>query len=441
MTKFSTNVFYSFLAEISLFALSFLLGVITARYLGADGKGRFWLVFNVAGILPLLFSMRFQRSVTYHLSRDTGMLGEILLYGLLVGAGTTAGITVLMAVFPDLFNNVLLKNINVYWFVLLLLCMSRYLWSFLVALIEGLQQFKLKLIFMAGTYGLKILAVIVALALFNLSFEGLLLFMGLTEGIVYLLILLAVMASVRNYHLNLVRFVAMLKYSAKSYPGMISDLVTLRIDTFFLNFFSGPASVGVYTVAVSLASIISYLPTAARNVLLPFVASYADTQITSRLSRLMIIFMSLIAILLIPFVWAMVVPVYGAEFAPARSLFLILLPGMICWGVFTLLSSDIEGRGFPLQISMISVVGALAAITLDWLLIPIWHATGAAVVSSLTYAFSMLLAARLYRHLLGVQMNKVLLPRLADLRFFAEVTNSLVFKLRSSFSGSGSSVL
>ena len=441
MAKFSTNVLFSFLAEISLFALSFLLGVVTARYLGADGKGKFWLVFNVAGILPLLFSMRFQRSVTYHLSKNSAMLGEILLYGLLVGLGTAAGIIVLMAAFPGFFSDVMLKNINIYYWVILLLCMSRYLWSFLIAIIEGLLRFKLKLIFMIGTYGLKVLEVILALSLFKLQFEGLILFMGLTEGLVYTLILAALMAGVRNYRFNQAHFVAMLKYSAKSYPGMISDLVTLRIDTFFLNFFSGAAQVGVYTVAVSLASMLSYLPTAIRNVLMPFVANYSEAQITSRLSRLLIIAMSLIAILIIPLVWVLVVPVYGAEFASARSLFLILLPGMIFWGVFTLLSSDIEGRGFPLQISIVSVISALAAISLDWLLIPVWNATGAAVVSSATYALAMLLAAVLYRRLLGVQVNRVLLPRLADLRFISEATSSLLFRLRRSFSGTGSGTL
>ena len=441
MSKFSKNVVYSFAAEVTLFAFSFLLGVVTARYLGADGKGKFWLVFNVAGILPLLFSMRFQRSVTYHLSKNVHMLGEILLYGLLVGAFTAAGITLLLTVFANIFNDVILKGISFYWGVLVLLCMARYLWSFLVAIIEGLMLFKFKMIFMAGTYGLKVAEVILALAWLNLSFQGLLLFMGLVEGTIYTLVLLALLLSAKNYVMSRTRFASMLKYSAKSYPGMISELVTLRIDTFFLNYFSGAAPVGVYTVAVSLASVLSYLPTAVRNVLMPFVAREADSQITSRLSRLMIIILSLAAVLLLPLVWVLVIPVYGPEFAGARPLFLMLLPGMIFWGVFTLLASDIEGRGFPLQVSIVSVISAIAAVTLDWLLIPIWNATGAAVVSSLTYGLAMLLAALVYRRLLGIRVNKVLLPRLADLRFFSEVTNMLVFRLRKSFSGGSSGSL
>ena len=440
MSKFSSNVAYSFLAEVFLFGFSFLLGVVTARYLGADGKGKFWLVFNIAGILPLLFSMRFQRSVTYHLSKNTAMLGEILLYGLLVGAGTAAGITLLVNGLAYFFNNVVLRNINIYWAILVLLCMVRYLWSFIIAIIEGLLLFKIKVIFMAASYGLKVLVVIVGLVFLNLQFQDLILFMGLIEGMAYTFILLVIMILIgaKNYHPNRSRFAAMMKYSIKSYPGMISDLVTLRVDTFFLNFFSGAAEVGVYTVAVSLASMLSYLPVAIRNVLMPFVASDAETRITSRLSRLLILTMSLTAILMIPIVWVMVIPVYGAEFAGARPLFLILLPGMIFWGVFTLLASDIEGRGFPLQISIISTLSAIAAISLDWLLIPVWNATGAAVVSSVTYGLAMLLAAYLYHRMLGIQVGKILLPKLADLRFFSDVTSVLIFKLRKSFSGSSS---
>jgi O-antigen/teichoic acid export membrane protein len=432
--KISTNILYSFLAEIFLFAFSFVLGVVTARYLGADGKGKFWLVFNVAGILALIFSVRFQRSVTYHLSKDKERLGEILLYGLLMGIGTTACIALLVTVFSGFFNDVLLKNVNIYWGSLVLVCSARYLWSFIIAITEGLLLFKAKLFFMGGTALLKVLEVIFALKVLHLGFECLILFMGLVELIVCETILIFIMLRAKNYHLKWARFVGMLKYSAKSYPGMVSEMVTLRIDTFFLNFFTDPAQVGIYTVAVSLASMLSYLPVAIRNVLMPFIASYADTQITSRLSRLLIVVMSVVAILIIPLVWVIVIPLYGAEFAYSRVLFVILLPGMIFWGIFTLLASDIEGRGFPLQISVVSMICAIATIALDLALIPIWGSTGAAVVSSITYALSMILAINLYRRLVGVRASSILIPKLADLRFFSEVTNYLVLRARRSVS-------
>ena len=144
--------------------------------------------------------------------------------------------------------------------------------------------------------------------------------------------------------------------------------------------------------------------------------------------------MSVVAILIIPLVWVIVIPLYGAEFAYSRVLFVILLPGMIFWGIFTLLASDIEGRGFPLQISVVSMICAIATIALDLALIPIWGSTGAAVVSSITYALSMVLAINLYRRLVGVRASSILIPKLADLRFFSEVTNYLVLRARRSVS-------
>jgi hypothetical protein len=46
----------------------------------------------------------------------------------------------------------------------------------------------------------------------------------------------------------------------------------------------------------------------------------------------------------------------------------------------------------------------------------------------------MILAINLYRRLVGVRASSILIPKLADLRFFSEVTNYLVLRARRSVS-------
>ena len=60
MKGLSTSFIYSFIGEISLFGFSFLLGVLTARYLDMKGKGNFWIIYNAAGLLTIIFSIRFR---------------------------------------------------------------------------------------------------------------------------------------------------------------------------------------------------------------------------------------------------------------------------------------------------------------------------------------------------------------------------------------------
>jgi O-antigen/teichoic acid export membrane protein len=105
---------------------------------------------------------------------------------------------------------------------------------------------------------------------------------------------------------------------------------------------------------------------------------------------------------------------------------------MIFWGVFTLLASDIEGRGLPWRVSSVSLVSAIATIGLDLLLIPLWNATGAAIVSSITYGLSMFLAAHTYFRIMGISTRKILLPQREDLQFFAEITQHAVLRVRRS---------
>jgi Na+-driven multidrug efflux pump len=61
-------------------------------------------------------------------------------------------------------------------------------------------------------------------------------------------------------------------------------------------------------------------------------------------------------------------------------------------------------------------VSSLLTIGLDSLLIPIWGAVGAAVVSSFTYIIAFMLAAGLFRRLVGVKMADLLIPQARDVK-------------------------
>jgi O-antigen/teichoic acid export membrane protein len=436
MRKISTNILFSITAELSQFIFSFFLGVLTARYLGAAGKGSFWLVYNVAGLLCLFLSMRFHRSLTYHLSKNTDLLGEVILYGLMLCIISVSCIAVVTTVFSSLFLGAILKDVKIHWAVLVLISLSHYLWLMIIGVIEGLFLFKAKAFFLGGTFLLKCILVFLALGLFQMNFEELILFMGSVETIILFGIVFYFLIQAKHFFISFSGFLKMVRYSTQGFLSMVSDLGTLRLDVFLVNYFSGPAQVGIYSVAVSLASILLYLPTAVRNVLLPYIASYADQEITSKLTKILRIMMILSSFILIPLVWVGVIPIYGEEFAFSRGLFLILLPGALFFGVFSLLSSDIEGRGTPWRISNISVISALFSIGLNLILIPMWNSLGAAVVSSITCGLMMILASRIYKRMVGMPTRELLVPKGADIGIFIETTNLFLINIRERLSAS-----
>ncbi len=374
--------------------------------------------------------MRFSYSLTFHVSKNKEMLGEAILYALFVGLVTVSCVAIVANVFSNIFYNILLKDIKINWLVLVLICLSYYLWTLIIAVVEGLMLFHAKAIFMGGSYLIKLLSVIYAVRIIGLEFDDLILFMGLAETIVYSVIILFFLRKAKHFHINGPRFHGMLKYSAGSFPGAISNFYTIRIDGFFLNYFSGPAQVGIYSVGTNLAMLLLFVPGAIRNVLMPYIANYSDKEITAKLSRLLIIVMIILSFILIPLVWIVVTPIYGREFNFSRCIFLLLLPGSIFWGVFLLLASDIEGRGLPLRVSMVLVMSTLATVVLGLILIPMWNAAGAAMVSSISHAITMVLAIGVYNHMIGVNWRQLLVPKQEDVRRFLKIANDGTYNLR-----------
>ena len=430
MKRISAYIFYSVSAEISQFVFSFFLGVLTARFLGAAGKGKFWLVYNIAGLLALFLSMRFHRSLTYHLSKNRDLLGEIILYGLMLGAVTVSSIIVVTTIFPGLLFGILLKGVSIHWAVLVLLSLSHYLWLMIIGIIEGLFLFKAKTFFLGGTFLVKCVLVFVALGILRMNFESLILFMGCVETFILMGIILYFFMKADHYIIKISSFLKMVKYSMQGFLSMVSDLSTLRLDVFLVNYFSGPAHVGVYSVAISLASILLYLPTAVRNVLLPYIASYPNREITAKLAKMLMIMMIFLMFIIIPLGWIGIIPIYGDEFSFSRVLFLILLPGALFFGIFSLLSSDIEGRGAPGRVSRIAVIGAGVSIGLGLIFIPFWNSLGAAVVSSIMSGLMMVLSCRIYRRMLGVSMTELLIPQKADLIFLFRTANCFILNMK-----------
>ena len=433
MNRISANILYSGFGELLLFGLSFLLSVITAWYLGAAGRGRFWILYNAAGLLIIIFSMRFSSSITFHLSKNKERVGEAILYALFVGLAAVFCVALVANLFSGFLYNILLKEISTEWPVLVLICFSYYLWTLIIAVIEGLMLFHAKAIFMGASHFIKLLSVIYAVGVLNLEFDGLILFMGAAETIVYSMIILFFLFRANHFRVNGREFHAMLKYSAGSFPGAISNFYTLRIDGFFLNYFSGPAEVGVYSIASSLIMMILYVPAAIRNVLMPYIASSADRAITPKLSRLLIMAMALLSLSLIPLVWVSVIPIYGVEFHFSRDLFLLLLPGSIFWGVFLLISSDIDGRGFPFRVSRVLIASAFTTVGMGLVLIPLWNAAGAAIVCSLSHALTMTLIIRVYNRMVEGNFSQLLIPKQEDIYRFMKIAHDCADNLREGF--------
>ena len=114
----------------------------------------------------------------------------------------------------------------------------------------------------------------------------------------------------------------------------------------------------------------------------------------------------------------------------ATSLLYFVGEGMVFWGIFLLLASDVEGRGHPWRVSMISMMTAVATAVLGLILIPSWNSVGAAIVSSVAQGISMFLVIQLYKRMIGVKLAQLLIPTVEDLRGFVKIINLFLVNRR-----------
>jgi len=197
-----------------------------------------------------------------------------------------------------------------------------------------------------------------------------------------------------------------LKFGLRGYVANVLQFFNYRLDLFLVNYFLGPSSTGIYTVAVAMAEMLWYLPNAVGFVIFPKSANTkAETmnRFTPRVFRLTMALTAAGAVAMAIFGKPFIDIVYSPAFASAYGPMLALLPGVVLLGGGKVLTNEIAGRGYPQYNSIASGVSLVLTIGLDLLLIPRLGVLGAAVASSVAYIAIFILALVFYRSVVNRQ--------------------------------------
>lgn len=203
-----------------------------------------------------------------------------------------------------------------------------------------------------------------------------------------------------------------LAYGLRGHVGDIFHLTLLRLDFMFLAAMAGPADLGHYAVATSMAEILLVLPEAV------FISSIGavmrmDRSSSERFTPLAVKVVGLGMLVACLGVGLLGRPVilllFGPNYLPAYEPLALLTPGMLFLSVFYLLKADFLRRKRPGTVSVCSAVAAGLNVALNLALIPRLGVSGAAVASSISYGLSMLLLTVLYLRASGLGAGRLLL--------------------------------
>jgi len=206
--------------------------------------------------------------------------------------------------------------------------------------------------------------------------------------------------------------------------GTVAQFLTFRIDVLLVNALAGRAGAGFYAVASSVAEIVWYAGRAVESVILPRIARASGDearQISSTAVRvtgsLSLVTATAIAVGAPPLLHRLL-----PAFVPALPAVWLLLPGTVLSGMFIVASGDLRGRGHPALAAAISVGGLAMNVALNFILVPRFGFSGAAMASLITYTFQAVAAAYALSKISGATYRSMVALSFSDLKLFRAIT-------------------
>jgi len=418
--------------NVLLLPLGIANSILIARTVGPSGKGNFDLILATSALLGTTLGLSLPPGITYVVAQAktklSGFATQLLIVSAVLGLSALAILALLRLVgkggyfLPTNFGSWIVIAVAVYLWV-------EVLTRFWAAILVGRQEIAVvnnsEVIGRVSQF-VMLFSVAGFLYLMNrqLSVPALLGVSFAANVIINLLIMRALDLKL-HFSRDTQSLRAATSFALPCYFSNVAQFLNYRLDVFIVSIFAGAASLGRYTLAVSLAQLLWLMSNSFAAVLLPKVAASNDLgasiQNTSRVTRLALWASIGCGIALGIFASQAIPLFYGEPFRPSVAALWCVLPGIIIFSIVNVLAAHLAGIGKPRLNLMVSGISLLVTIALDLLLIPRFDIIGAAIATTVSYTLSAVLTVFLYMRQTGTPLRDVLLPTAEDLRLVTEL--------------------
>lgn len=401
--SFSRDVAFTLLAQMMALVLQTGNTAILAYWLGPEGKGMLDVALLVPGVLGLLVTGGLGIANVYYagsrrLTTETLVANSVAVCILATLLGyLLAGMLVVSGLLSSWLVNVPLWLIG----LALLSLPFNLLTGYLLTILQGQQR-----IAAVNVIGLTLGAatLLLSLTLVVICQLGLLgaVLAATAANVVYLAASWGQLGRqtrslAPRWDWSVMR--STLSFGLRGHIANLFQFFNYRLDMFLVNYFLGPAEVGIYGVAVRVAELLWHLPNAASFVLFPKTAAARVEEINTFTPRVLRYTLGLTTLGALGL--ALVGPwlirlIFSTAFSAAYVPMVWLLPGVVLLGGAKILINEMAGRGFPQYNALSAGIGFVATVILDLLFIPRWGIRGAALASSISYGIVFIVAFSLY---------------------------------------------
>ncbi len=421
--------------QVYMLAVGLVSTILVARLLGPEGKG----VLAIVGAIPSLglgvASFGLGPALGYMAGKDRfparDLAAAALAWSLLLGAllGT------LVWVFRSALLSSVMKGLTPSDLAIVLVSLpAYYLGAFVGALLAGHGR----PVAIAGLQSAAATVNLVAVITASIALPGNATAVVLAISIANVVnALAALVVNGAGLGLSPRRIIEITKsatpYAAKSYVGQATSMFFLRADVFFLNYFAGPAAVGVYSVATNLAEKLWLLSNPVSNAVYRLITGGERedaVRLTTLTARALLVLNGVAAVMLMGIAILLVPLVYGDQFSGAVLYLGLLLPGVVVFAVCQPYGQFFSGQlGKPGVTSNLSAAMMVLSAIFYVLLIPTFGASGAAIGSTLSYSSALIGYAWLLPRAAGVTVREMLVPTRADLKLYRSIIAAAIEKV------------
>lgn len=430
--EFTKNTAITFSIGIANLVLSIVTSIVLARTLGPDGRGIYALAVLLPSLIETFGSLGIGPATVYYVARNEfpyrQILGNNIFLCLVVSAlGVLAGTILVLFFRQKMFPGVAPE----YLFMALVLVPFQIFFLYINYILLGLQKiWEFNYINISKSI---LFFGFVTFALLGLRFgvTGVLL-AGILSWFVVDILLLHLTNNVTkgiDFKPNISYIKRVTTYGIQAHLANILGFLNYRLDLLLLNYFLGPAVVGLYAVGVGLVESLWMISSAVSTVLFPRVAAEINENrrnaFTPPVARIVLWTTTLGALVFLLLSRWIVLVLYSEKFLPAVSALQALLLGIVALSAGRVLANDIAGRGFQHLNIYSGTAAVFTNLILNILWIPSYGIVGAAWASTVSYIVSFLCFIYFYCHLSGNRWTVVVLPQEGDFAIYWKTARDL----------------
>jgi O-antigen/teichoic acid export membrane protein len=409
--------------------MSIVNGIITAALLGPTGKGDYYLVVLLAATIVVLLQLGLKDAFSYFAAqgRTRWMVTRAVV---LVVPLSAAGLAITIALLPWI-RETFIRGPDLPQIAMGLIAVPIALSAtFTTAIVVGRQAVRWNLMATLGT-SLSSTALIVWFVGFqSMGVDGALIAYLVTliiQATIYLIGARRVTVPIREA--TSARFRDLFRYGLPLFPGALTSFFSHRFDVLLMAWLVTDAStaIGLYSMAVSMAGLVFWLPNATASLFFPHVAGSsradADRQ-TPRVTRITLLVTSFAALTTAVGSVVLILVVLPEFVASIPALF-ILLPGVVALSVGQVVEGYIAGVGRTGTVSIVNLAGFALNTVLNLVLLPTYGINGAAMASLISYSATGIAYTAIAARSTRTSIARFWVPGIDDVRFSVSVIGAL----------------